>query len=93
MLDLVLTGKFKKDMKLAQKRGLDLSLIKTVIDKLASQEPLEASYRDHPLTDCKEYINCRECHIKPDWLLIYRINEGRLILELLRTGTHADLFG
>ncbi len=85
------TTQFKKDLKLAQKRGYDIGTITAVIKKLAAGEPLPEKNRDHALTG--NYKNCRECHIAPDWLLIYEIVETELILYLTRTGTHADLFG
>lgn len=92
MLNIFATGKFKKDYKLAGKRGLNISLLTEVIEKLQRQEPLEAKYKDHALTPSKDYINCRECHIQLDWLLVYRIDNNELMLELLRTGSHSDLF-
>ena len=90
MLDVVLSNQFKKDLKAAQKRGYDLALLNAVVDKLASRETLEAKYRDHNLTG--NYAGFRECHIQPDWLLVYRIDEEEIILFLSRTGTHSDLF-
>ncbi len=90
MLKIVPSNHFKKDLKLAIKRGLDLSLLKSVIDTLASGKVLPSIYRDHPL---KSYLkDFRECHIKPDWLLIYRVDSKVLELYLFRTGTHSDLF-
>jgi len=90
MLDVVLSNQFKKDLKLAQKRGYDLTLLNTVVDTLANCEPLAEKYRDHNLTG--KYAGFRECHIQPDWLLVYRADETELILFLSRTGTHSDLF-
>ena len=84
------TNKFRKDLKRLQKRGYDLSLIKEVIKKLASGESLPEKNRDHFLTG--DYSGKRECHIAPDWLLIYEIDDGNLYLYLTRTGTHSDLF-
>lgn len=84
------TGKFKKDLKLAKKKGYDLSLLSVVVDILAEGDPLPEQYKDHNLSG--NYIGCRECHITPDWLLIYEIAEDELILYLTRTGTHSDLF-
>ena len=84
------TSQFHKDYKRVKKRGYDLSLLQKVIDLLLADRPLPLQYRDHALTgDKKAY---RECHIQPDWLLMYRIERDRLILVLQRTGTHADLF-
>ena len=87
---IVTTSRFKKDLKLAQRRGYDLSLLGDVVDMLASGSELPAKYKDHVLLG--NYIGCRECHITPDWLLIYEIYEDELILYLTRTGTHSDLF-
>lgn len=73
-----------------KKRGKDLEKLKYVVNELANQRPLDEKYRDHELTG--NYRNFRECHIEPDWLLIYRIEKGELTLTLVRTGTHSDLF-
>ena len=85
------TSQFKKDFKLAMKRGLNIDLLETVIATLALGEPLPDKNKDHALTG--NWIGHRECHILPDWLLIYRIEEADLILTLARSGTHRDLFG
>lgn len=85
------TSQFKKDFKLAMKRGLNIDLLETVIATLALREPLPDKNKDHALTG--NWIGHRECHILPDWLLIYRIEEEVLILTLARSGTHSDLFG
>ena len=90
MLKIVLSNRFRKDLKLAQKRGLDLDQLKTVVNILAQGGKLERQYRDHDLTG--EYKGFRECHIQPDWLLVYRIEQDELELFLVRTGTHSDLF-
>ena len=87
---LVLTGKFKKSLKLARKRGLDLGLMDDVVEKLLSGIPLEEKYRDHELKG--NYKGFRECHIQPDWLLVYLVENDILTLSLVDTGTHADLF-
>lgn len=84
------TSKFQKDLKRAQKRGYDISLLTDIIKKLAAGEKLPEKNKDHNLIG--DYQNCRECHITPDWLLIYQIQEKELILILTRTGTHNDLF-
>ena len=89
--ELILTGKFKKSLKLAKKRGLDLNLLDKVITMLQNDIPLEEKYRDHELKG--KYQGFRECHIQPDWLLVYRIEDDVLVLTLTRTGTHRDLFG
>ncbi len=90
MLDIVLSNTFRKDLKITAKRGYDLDLLNNVIEKPANRETLEKKYRDHALTG--NYIGFRKCHIQPDWLLIYRINNNELFLFLSRTGTHSDLF-
>ena len=84
------TTKFKKDYKLAKKRGLDMRLLEYVIDELLLGHTLDAKYLDHPLHGDYEGIN--ECHIQPDWLLIYGKDKENLILTAVRTGTHTDLF-
>ena len=73
-----------------KKRGKDLAKLKYVVNDLANQRPLDEKYRDHELTG--NYRNFRECHVEPDWLLIYRIEKGELTLALVRTGTYSDLF-
>ena len=90
MLKIVLSNRFKKDLKIAKKRGLNLELLKTVVNTLASGQKLDRQYRDHDLTG--EYAGFRECHMQPDWLLVYRIEQEELELFLFRTGTHSDLF-
>lgn len=84
------TSRFKKDLKLVQSRGYNISLISEIINKLANGEILEAKNRDHDLQG--NWKGYRECHIQPDWLLIYKIDNDDLILYLTRTGTHSDLF-
>lgn len=84
------TTQFKKDYKLAMKRGLNINLLNDVITTLALGEPLSEKSKDHPLTG--NWEGHRECHILPDWLLIYRIEDDVLVLTLARTGTHSDLF-
>ena len=84
------TSKFQKDLKRIQKRGYDISLLTDIIKKLAAGETLPDKNRDHNLSG--NFSGCRECHITPDWLLIYEIDNGELILYLTRTGSHSDLF-
>ena len=84
------TTQFKKNYKLAMRRGFDINLLDEIIRKLASGEILDDSYKDHALAG--KWIGYRECHIQPDWLLIYHINKDVLVLTLSRTGTHSDLF-
>ena len=90
MLKLNTSTQFKKDYKLAKRRGLDISLLKSIVTKLANGESLDPKYKDHPLTG--NWIGHRECHIQPDWLLVYRYEDDVLVLTLVRTGTHSDLF-
>lgn len=90
MLKVVASGKFKKDLKLAIKRGYNMTLMDEVVTSLSNGEILPLKYRDHDLSG--DYKGCRECHITPDWLLIYEIIEDELVLYLTRTGTHSDLF-
>ena len=92
MLRIEFTGQFKKDYKLAVKRGCDPKELADVVSILASEKPLPDKYRDHALEISRNYKNVRECHIKPDWLLIYKVYSDRLVLELIRTGSHSDLF-
>ena len=84
------TSKFQKDLKKIRKRGYDLSLLKEAIIILAKGEELPEKYKDHTLKG--NFVNCRECHITPDWLLIYEKTEDELYLYLTRTGTHSDLY-
>lgn len=84
------TGRFKKDLKLVIKRGYNIALLQAVIDLLCAGEPLPEKNKDHALTG--NLANYRECHITPDWLLIYKIENDVLVLTLTRTGTHSDLF-
>ena len=89
--DVAWTGQFKKDYKLARKRNLNIELLDEIIRKLARGEDHPKENRDHALSG--NWSGYRECHIQSDWFLIYRIEEGLLILTLTRTGTHSDLFG
>ena len=90
MLEIVPSNRFRKDLKLLRRRGCDMALLEEVIDRLAAGETLAPKYRDHKLTG--DYGGFRECHIAPDWLLVYQIREKELLLLLSRTGTHSDLF-
>ncbi len=85
---LARTSRFKRDYKRAKKRGYDVAKLIEVIERLARGEKLEQRFRDHPLLG--EYGDCRECHLEPNWLLIYKLTAQELIL--IRTGTHSDLF-
>lgn len=84
------TSKFKKDLKVAIKRGYDMKLLEQVVDTLLAGKKLPAKYKVHQLSG--NYVNHMECHILSDWLLIYRIYEDVLVLTLSRTGSHSDLF-
>lgn len=90
MLDIVASTRFRKDLKTAIKRGYNIALLEDVINQLAQEKVLDKKYKDHQLSG--NYSGFRECHITPDWLLIYQIREKELILFLARTGTHGDLF-
>ena len=92
MLKPEFSGQFKRDYKQAVKRGCDPKKLETVITMLCAKQPLPAEYRDHALTNSRNYKGMRECHIQPDWLLVYRIRQEILVLQLIRTGTHSDLF-
>lgn len=89
-LEILTSTQFRKDIKLAKRRGLNLKKLEILVDLLAEGEPLSPGYRDHPLSG--NYSAFRECHISPDWLLIYRIDNDILALFLFRTGSHSDLF-
>ncbi len=86
------SGQFKRDYKLALKRGLDPKKLEEVITLLCAETPLPERYRDHALVNSRNYKDMRECHIQPDWLLIYKVVRETLILELIRTASHSDLF-
>ena len=90
MLTIRYSTRFKKDYKLVKKRGYNVKLLEEVLDILCAEQPLPQQYRDHSLTG--NYEGHRECHITPDWLLIYKIENGEMLLSLTRTGTHSDLF-
>lgn len=90
MLEIVPSNQFKKDLKLAKKRGCNTEQLRDVVNTLAQEQQLDRKYRDHGLTG--NYDGFRECHVEPDWLLIYRISHKSLELFLFRTGTHSDLF-
>ena len=89
MLQIVISNKCKKDLKRAKKRGLDLDEFFAVVDMLQRQEALPARYRDHALT--ADRVGLRDCHIRPDWVLIYEVREAELVLLLVETGSHSDL--
>ena len=86
------TNKFKKQYKKIIKQGKDLTKLYKTIEKIANNEKLELKFNNHNLINNKIYKNCKECHIEPDWLLIYQINDNKLILLLIATGSHSELF-
>ena len=90
MLEVVLSNRFRRDLKRAVRRGCDPALLENVVNLLAARRPLPDANRDHALTG--NWIGYRECHIQPDWLLIYKVSDNELVLLLMRTGTHSDLF-
>ncbi len=90
MLTINYSARFRKDYKTVKKRGYNTALLEEVLDILCEEQPLPPKYRDHALTG--NFTGHRECHITPDWLLIYKIEADELLLSLTRTGTHSDLF-
>lgn len=92
MLKIEFDKKFKKDYKRCVKRGCKPLDMEKVLSLLASEEKLPPKYRDHALRDSRNYKNMRECHINPDWLLIYKIERDLLVVRAIRTGSHSDLF-
>ncbi|HEU8373300.1 TPA: type II toxin-antitoxin system YafQ family toxin [Streptococcus pneumoniae] len=92
MLKIRYHKQFKKDFKLTMKRGLKAELLEEVLNFLVQEKEHPARYRDHSLTASKHFQGVRECHTQPDWLLVYKVDKSELILNLLRTGSHSDLF-
>ena len=90
--DAVYSTKFKKALKKLIKQGKDINELFDIIDKLANDEKLNMKYKNHSLVNDKYYKDCNECHINPDWLLIYRYNKDKLLLLLIDTGSHSELF-
>jgi mRNA interferase YafQ len=90
MLRIRYSNRFKKDFKTIVKRGYDVKMFEKVLNLLVKEKTLPQKYLDHPLGG--DYAGHRECHITPDWLLIYKVEKDILILSLTRTGTHSDLF-
>lgn len=89
MLDLVMTSKFEKDLLLMKKRGKNIEILKNLVKRLCAEETLEAKYHVHKLVG--NYHGFYECHVEPDWLLVYGIDKGQCVLVASRTGTHSDL--
>lgn len=85
-------GKFKNQLKKVVKQGKDISKFREVLIVLANGERLDEKYRDHKLINDNHYKDCRECHIEPDWLLVYKYNENELILFMVGTGSHSEIF-
>lgn len=90
MLTIKYQAAFKRDYKRVKKRGYDMRLLEKVIGILAEEKSLPSQYKDHGLSG--DYKGCRECHIAPDWLLVYEVIQQELLLYLTRTGTHSDIF-
>lgn len=86
------TSSFKKSLKKVLKQGKEFKKIKTIIVKLANKEELEIKYKNYELNDNKIFKNCKECHVEPDWLLVYKYYENDLILLLVETGSHSEIF-
>lgn len=89
---VITSSRFNKQLKKIIKQGKSIEKLSIVVKKLANGERLEAKYNDHALSNNKYYRDCRECHIEPDWLLIYKYNNNELYLFLVETGSHSDLF-
>lgn len=90
-LEIRFSSKMKKQMKLVQSRGKDMTKLLSIVKMLSERTPLNEKYKDHALKG--KYEGSRECHIEPDWLLVYEIHEHELILKCTGTGTHTDIFG
>lgn len=90
--EIILTSTFKKDLKKLKKRNKKLDKLTEVVNLIAMDVKLDRKYKDHELVDNARFKDCRECHIEPDWLLVYKKNKTELILFLIETGTHSDLF-
>ncbi len=91
MYQILFTNKMKRDVKLMKKRGKDISKLSDILNKLANGDTLAYKHKDHQLSG--DMSDFRECHIEPDWLLVYRIEKDKLVLIATQTGSHSDLFG
>ena len=90
MYDVWMSPRYRRELRRMVRRGYDPEKMEAVVDMLAAGEPLPEQYQDHPLRG--KWQGFRECHVSPDWLLVYKIEIDKLILALTRTGTHDDLF-
>lgn len=90
--DIEITSRFKSDYKKIRKQNKDINKLIEVLEVLANGEELDEKYRNHKLINDKTFKDCQECHITPDWLLVYKIQDNELILLLFATGSHSDLF-
>ena len=89
---IIKTSQFKSDFKKMIKRGVNIDEFKNILNKLANGDSIPEKYKDRPLKNSKDLINCRELHIEPDWLLVYKYSYDIVILYLIRTGSHSDIF-
>lgn len=89
---VVYSNKFKKALRNSIKQGKNVDKLEPIILKLANKEKLEHKYKNHNLVNSQEYQNCKECHIEPDWLLVYKYVDDELILLLMNTGSHSEIF-
>lgn len=86
------TNDFKREYKKLKKQGKKLNKLANIVNRLANDEVLEPKYKDHQLTNSKRFTNCRKCHIEPDWLLVYRKSKEEVLILLVETGSHSELF-
>lgn len=89
--DIKFSKEFKKSLKKILKQGKDINKLLYVVDMLSKKEPLDIKYKDHPLYNDKKFKNCRDCHIEPDWVLIYKYLENEIVLLLVNTGSHSEV--
>ena len=89
---VVYSLKFKKSLRKIIKHGKDINKLEQVVEKLANKEKLALKYKNHKLINDRTYQNCSECHIEPDWLLVYQYNDNKLLLLLMNNGSHSELF-
>lgn len=89
---VVSTSLFRKELKSLVKQNKNMNKLLKIVNDLSNGIKLDIKYKDHKLTKTKKYRDCRECHIEPDWLLVYRIDNNKLILLLVATGSHSELF-